>query len=1213
MIIKIAFIFTTVLATALNLKAIEAPKGILNELQMTEANEDVNQDRAFNSEVMITRTENKAIETLKNLIKRKANTKEEVDLLYRLAELYMRRAKSGRFFDLDQKLENRLQKLGMNQQKAKDALKQALQIYSQILKRFPNYSDLDYVLFNSALAYSQLQELESSKKHYLQLVQQFPKSDLIPDALLEVGEIFYQQKNFQTALSKFIKIEEYIKSRAYPYGLYKSAWCYYNLKDTDKAINQLVQVVKQNPANDKTERKHNLRRESLRDLTLFVGESVPPQQLFSFFNKLATPQELGEIMVALTGLFESHSRFKEISVFTEEYIKNYPTSTQAPILYSKLVETFETLKNREQVIKKLAQMATYCKNENETPECKIEFKKVSLEIAKKWWDIWLKNKNHTEFSLLTEKAFENLLSLDDEKAPDSASRYAFAELLFQQNKYERSLEQYKQVSEHIQIQPTLKHDALYGALYSCEKWLEKNDKENLVELQKSLATRYITEFPQGEHFKPISYKLGFIFYKQKQYEPALKYLSSLAQDKKTANDLLEKSQDIILDIYNIKKDYVTIQKFSGQYEEASTQASRKDLFKKIKLEAHYSQIQDESKSQKAEEQIKTLMKFSSENSKTNLAQQSHWQAISIAYANKLDTTGAKLSVDYVDTYPQDTKNKDALKEAIRAFIDSAYLKEAITTIEKLNKFDTTQLAQNQELVCDLTKIENQLKQARNCYAKILKQSPAAGKAALLKKMLSTFKSTDSKDYADLQDEILKLNIEPFATEILISQAKQLLEKGQMTAAFNMSLKINARPVTEDVRAEARLIQAQILEKEFVGQSVKTREDKLAMVLAMKTEKLDKSFTAYSSAIKMAKSDKVQVAGLQGIDRLYSHFVDSVSNMPLPDTLTSEDKQALKTELAKLVKPFEDKRKSNLEKLNQLSKLSMTASNDTVWSELAFDKTIEPSIKFPAAESLLAYLPANLNWQAQQIPERIQRASGGCDENNLNVDSLNACYFSGKFSALEKQARQLTATPTHRVAGLYYLSLAAEKQEQFDKAIWLSNKILEARPQDLLALYQKTKVLYSVEGLNSSLNFFEKLVDIKKFSNEVQIISAIKSFSDREYSSAKKDFSGLSIQQNYTYGVELLHIESEIQTGQLEKAIELTKSYMSVAKSADKINLELALARLYESFLFDAVKAMQSYQKAASISQNLDQKNWILKKIEFLKHNKTQLSSNVGGE
>lgn len=164
---KIAFVFTLLFTANFSLKAQEAPKGILNEIKMTESNEETNQDRAFNSEVMITRTENKAIDTLKTLIKRKANTREEVDLLYRLAELYMRRAKSGRFFDLDQRFENRLQKLGMNQQKTKDSLKQALQIYSQILKRYPNYSDLDYVLFNSALAYSQLQELESSKKHYL--------------------------------------------------------------------------------------------------------------------------------------------------------------------------------------------------------------------------------------------------------------------------------------------------------------------------------------------------------------------------------------------------------------------------------------------------------------------------------------------------------------------------------------------------------------------------------------------------------------------------------------------------------------------------------------------------------------------------------------------------------------------------------------------------------------------------------------------------------------------------------------------------------------------------------------------------------------------------------------------------------------------------------------------------------------------------------------
>ena len=86
----------------------ENTKGLLPEVKLNSANEDINQKTAFTSEVLISKSELKAIESLKKIIAKKKGAMDEADLYYRLAELYMRRAKSGRFFDLNLEAQKKL-------------------------------------------------------------------------------------------------------------------------------------------------------------------------------------------------------------------------------------------------------------------------------------------------------------------------------------------------------------------------------------------------------------------------------------------------------------------------------------------------------------------------------------------------------------------------------------------------------------------------------------------------------------------------------------------------------------------------------------------------------------------------------------------------------------------------------------------------------------------------------------------------------------------------------------------------------------------------------------------------------------------------------------------------------------------------------------------------------------------------------------------------
>lgn len=1235
-ILRVLCLLTLLAVSPTLADAQENLKGLMPEIKLNSDNEEINQEKAFKSEILITKSENKAIETLIKILKKNKNPGEEVDLLFRLAELYMRRAKSGRFFDLDQRSDSKLKLYGLNSQKAYDSLRQALKVYSQITNRFPSYKDLDFVLFNSALAHLQLKEVEKAKSFYLQLITRYPNSSLIPDALLEVGEIYYNQQKFSAALEHFKNLEKYPKSRAYPYGLYKSAWCYYNLKNTNEGINQLLAVVKQNPAPKNTselnpadvkdDRRYNLRREALRDLTLFVGETLAPDEVFGFFRAITTEDELGEIILALAGLYESHSRFKEISVFTRQYIEHYPLSQQTPKCYIKLIETNEVLKQRPIVIENLSAMAKFCKQDKVASSCLEDFRKVSLDIAKKWWEIWLKNKNHMEFSNLTEKAFENLLSTDTPTQPDSKSRYAFAELLFQQAKFTQASQNYEKVSLHPNIDKTLAHDSLYGAIFSTEKIIEK-DSENTVaiEKQKNLGLRYLKEFSMDEHVNEIQYKLGFIAYKQSDYDLALKYIKPLLT-KNISESIRLKSEDSVLDIYNIKKDYLAIQNVAKDIVKKTIDANRKISMKKIIEEASYSQLQKEAKDLPLLKQVDLLIAFAKSHGDTKLGQDAYWQSISLVYAKGYDVLGANLSLAYIKQYPDDKRKLDALKEAAKAFLDSGDVNSAISTLKSLAIVDKDNFLKHQELICDLHKLNMQLDVTKKCYKDLYTRVDTIKKSALLVKLMQILNSQQfakqnsqqadlqsSNEIQELQNQILTANIEPFATEILISRARKLLLQKNYPEAFNLSLKINARPVDADTRAEARLIQAEILEIEFMSQSVKAQESKFALVISMKTEKLDKAFTAYSSAIKMSKSDKIQLRGLQGIDRLYTHFIESITKMPLPETLNLTDKVNLKNELVKLTTPFVDKKRATVEQIKKITKLSSAQSRPIVWSEHSIESTVTPQIKYPDSKKFSLYYPAD-----------------------LSAANIKKLLENKKFFEAEKLALQLTATSEDRWIGLYYLSLVAEANKEYDKSLWLlekaSEKINEKSAEkstqktntdnkngenylDLIN-YQKAKVLYSVEDFNSAFSFFEKVLDMKKTAPEIVVIYAIKFFSDGDYLKANEEFSRLSPKQIYTYGVDLLHIDSILLSGDLLLAQKLVDSYAQYKseksnKSSDRVEFLLEQARIQEAYVYNKEAALQFYQKALNKSSNPDQQVWLKKKIQFLNVNKnSQATSNM---
>lgn len=1183
-------------------------RGLLPDLRMNSQNETENEKRGLQTELLITSAETKAIASLQNIIKRKKGSDEEPDLQHRLAEMYMRRARTGRFMDLNRNSKTlQLSSFPLPPEKGLDWIRKASETYGDIEKRFPKYREMDSVLFNNAFCNQQLGKIRVAEELYQRLIEKNPNSRLVPDAAVALGELAYDQRRFALALGHLEIAAKFPNSRVMTYALYKAAWAHYNMKDTDHGIGRLLDVVKACPADgsgDDNRNRQSLRREALRDLALFVGDSRPAGEFYSFFRKITTEDELGQSMMDLAKLNLSHSRFKEMNIFLGEFMSHHENNPFIVKAQLTLVDANESLKQRDDVLKALRSAAELCRigsdwRKHQTTEavqdaCFTAFHGKSHEIASKWWDVWQKNKTHAEFSKLTEQALKIVLDNEDPQNPDLSSRFAYAELLFQLERYEEAATNYAMVGDAKPKTGPSAHDADYGALYSIEKALEKKSNDDLKARRKMYAETYLQRQPAGTHSGVVTLHMAVLYHEQKDLDSAEKWLAGPLAGK-FGRELQKKSEDLELEILNVRKNFALLARRAEADMKIETDPARKESLKKIELEASYSSLQEKIKTADAPTASKELRAFAESHASTSLASDALAQAIANDFMNGRGLAAA----DGVDLLfkqnPQHPKLNEGLKDAARACAEAGDMNRAASILQKLADRDPKNKAIHLEAAADFLLMENHLKEARTQYNLLLPSAPTADRSRLYTKLLETFKGdTDSGEAKRLENLVLSQNLEPFATKILTRRAQAMLEAGQATAAFEAAKKIINRDAPATERAEARLIQAKILEDEFIHQSVKSsNESRLGLVLSMKIEKLEKAQTAFLSVSKMTTDPKVLVATLTGVDRCYAQLSDSLEHMAAPASLSEAEQKAFKDEIAKVLTPFKAKREENRKDIQKLTATAMASSRDRKWDDLGGEASPTPSV--PEKWSFLkTYVPQN--WPQDFAQLKRATGKGSCD---TKKPEFAPCLIAGDTKAAEQSARTLTQSKDTRTQGLHHLALVAEANGLPSKALWLLRLAETESPSHPLVRYEKGRLLSKLEGNASASADFAKVLDTSMSSTEIEILKGFKAFSEGDFTAVKQLFSGFSRRDLYDLNLGMLLSESLAQLGDTDKALTLIDDLATLGRSSE---LLIQKGHLEEVYKFAPVPALEAYAQAAKLSKDPAQKLWLERKLEYLKVN-----------
>lgn len=917
--------------------------GVEKELRFQEGDESGNEIKALKTELLVTSSEKKALAQLLRLEQKYAGSRMEPEILFRLAELYMRRARSERFFEVHR---GDRQIMSFAPEEVKGAsesneIRKAIAYYDRITGQFPHFRMMDVVEFNTGYAYQQLGQDQAAEAHFRRLITDHGSSNLVPDSYLAVGEINFKAHRYQVALENFKAISKFPQSRVYPYGLYKAAWCYYDLQDATSGMTQLEEVIRfgARVAANNWDSKLDLRKEALADLALFYSDVKSPDGAVDYFIQHSEGIDSSIYLMKLVAIYKRHGKLTEVETVLKQILVKMPESDAVPSVHEELVWNYDRTKRPTAAVAQLVEFDNYCSThqppvakklkKGEQPprsECITKISETSKKLATKWHATWKKFGEPTsagDLAMSSEKAYRLYFKTADAHDVEKPTvRYAFAELMFSRGQFREASEIYAGVEGDkkagLPVDPKVLQDSHYAAALSLEKAV--GDKWSDEDEQKfaALADRYLAQHPQGTFVLELQFKRAYIAYEKGRYDEAAPIFKKIGWAHYPAseplNEKVAKAQDLYLDILNIKKDFKGIKEAAKELLAIYAGGNRTEQIGKIYREAYFSEIQQLEEQGDAESAIEAYKKFALENSKSELAPKAWWNASQLQFRIGDATGGANTCYQMHKLFPNSTKGKDCLTKAATTFEAMARLDLAAKVLLNLAEVDVDQQNHWREVAADFFALSGAKDRAISMYMKLASTAKGDVQLALYEKSAALAKTSgDQATLLTIEGYYSSQNIEPQASRLFVEQAEQAFEKGDMTRAFNTAKRIISRDtLPKELLARARFVQARVLEDEYRKQSVKARVSSVGFVLAIKTEKLEKAQKAFQSAIHYADPN-ISVKALSRLGDCYLDFASTVRNMTFIATLSTDDQKSFRAEIEQMAVPMEEK---GVESINQ---------------------------------------------------------------------------------------------------------------------------------------------------------------------------------------------------------------------------------------------------------------------------------------------------------
>ncbi len=278
-------------------------------------------------------------------------------VLIRLAELYYEAAEEDylrQMQEYDQRMED-FEAAGIEStlvEPVKD-LSRPLALYQRIIDEFPHSDLVDDALYNKAFVLEETGQIDSALAIYKYVIDQFPDSRYVPEALMRIGEYYFNppKNEIERAIEYYKKVLEFKDSPKFDEALYRLGWSYYRLNNFPEAVSYftlLADDIERAKKIDPRQRYSNptLREESLEYIGISFLDYGGTQRAVEYLNRIGGRSYGAEILKKIGDVYMYEKELYNEAI--EAYhilLKMYPDHEQAPEIQEKIVSCYRYLRD----------------------------------------------------------------------------------------------------------------------------------------------------------------------------------------------------------------------------------------------------------------------------------------------------------------------------------------------------------------------------------------------------------------------------------------------------------------------------------------------------------------------------------------------------------------------------------------------------------------------------------------------------------------------------------------------------------------------------------------------------------------------------------------------------------------------------------------------------------------------------------------------------
>lgn len=579
------------------------------------------------------------------------------ELWLRLAELYIEKASiidSRKQDEYDAKL--RAFQSGKTKIKprldiaeAREYNKKAIQLYEWFEKDFPKDEKISQALFFLGYNYFELGDIDKGARYYEALTKGYPNTPFAGEAHFALAEYYFEGEKWTPAYKEYAYLIKEKRHRLHTFALYKGAWCLFRLGKVQQAMNYLEYIIKtgkaetgEKLAGQKAINRNRLENEAMRDIVVFYVEGGDPGKAPGYFQDLVG-NDYSQHLERLAYQYAERGNKDASRDMFKFLIAQNPSGLKSFEYQYQIVQNYFYAKNTSRFKAELyswvkdydANSSWYAANRSnkEVIESSYKLRETTLRNYVLQQHQTAQNSRAPYSQEQANEGYQLYLKEFSESTSAPDMYFYFGELLYDMKKYDEAAIQYKWVVDKAP-QNKFYSKAAQNLILAVERSIPTDQ-----EMQKRVGTTldpiplepkvdrfikvgqwYVDKFPSSDKSVEIKFRMGRLFYQNNHFDEAIKLFREIVKQKPNSK-YAEYSANLLLDIYNLKKDYVALEKAGTELLTVPAIASSKagadirDVIEK----ASFKRGQDLEVEKKYAESAQVFDAFAKQNVKSTLA------------------------------------------------------------------------------------------------------------------------------------------------------------------------------------------------------------------------------------------------------------------------------------------------------------------------------------------------------------------------------------------------------------------------------------------------------------------------------------------------------------------------------------------------------------------------------------------------------------------